>query len=190
MEKITPFDWTRIFLGREQDTLFLLEIGFRVAFIYLFAVLIMRFMGKRGNRSLSIFENVLIIALGSAVGDSMFYPKVPLIFACLVILIIVGLSRLLQYLQLKDKGINTFLDGKPIPLIKDGELQPDGLKATRVREEELYGMLRVGGIRDLGEVEYAFFERSGELSIFKFADTEGVSKLNLINEVVLDDNRP
>lgn len=188
MEKIKPFDWYRIFIGRENDALFLLEIGFRVAFIYLFAVLILRFMGKRGNRSLSMFENVLIIALGSAIGDSMFYPKVPLMYACLVILIIVGISRLIQYLQVKIKRLNTFLDGKPIILIKNGELQSAGLKDSRVREEELYGMLRVQGIRDLGDVECAFLERSGELSVFKFeADKKG-SKLNLIQEVLGDNS--
>ncbi len=41
--------------------------------------LVLRLMGKRGNRSLSPFANVVIIALGSATGDSMFYPQVPLI---------------------------------------------------------------------------------------------------------------
>jgi uncharacterized membrane protein YcaP (DUF421 family) len=186
MEKIEPFDWYRIFIGRENDALFLLEIGFRVAFIYLFAVLIMRIMGKRGNRSLSMFENVLIIALGSAIGDSMFYPKVPLIYACIVIIIIVGISRYIQYLQIRVKKINTFLDGKPAVLIKNGEIQVSGLKDTRIREEELYGMLRVGGIRNLGEVEFAILERTGELSIFKYIKDKPVTKMNLINEVILD----
>ncbi|WP_010231598.1 DUF421 domain-containing protein [Gillisia marina] len=132
MDKIEPFDWRRIFIGRENDALFLLEIGFRVAFIYVFAVLIMRFMGKRGNRSLSMFENVLIIALGSAIGDSMFYPKVPLVYACIVIIIIVGISRYIQYLQIRIKPINTFLDGKPITLIQNGEIQIPGLRASRI----------------------------------------------------------
>lgn len=168
MEKITPFDWERIFLGKENDYLFMLEIGFRVVFIYLFAVIMMRFMGKRGNRSLSVFENVLIIALGSATGDTMFYPKVPLLYACIVIALIVGLSRLLQYLQLVSKPINTFLDGKPLMLIKDGEILNKGLDKSRIRKEELYGMLRNQGIKQLKEIEFAFLERTGNLSIFKF----------------------
>lgn len=186
MDKIEPFDWQRIFFGRENDALFLLEIGFRVAFIYLFAVLIMRFMGKRGNRSLSMFENVLIIALGSAIGDSMFYPKVPLVYACIVIVIIVGISRYIQYLQIRVKVVNTFLDGKPIILIKNGEIQISGLKASRIREEELYGMLRIGGVRNMGEVEFAILERTGDLSIFKYEDGKMKFRINLIDEVIQD----
>lgn len=184
MEKIKPFDWHRIFLGRENEALFLLEIGFRVAFIYLFAVIFMRFMGKRGNRSLSMFENVLIIALGSAIGDSMFYPKVPLLYACIVIVIIVGISRYIQYLQIRVKKVNTFLDGKPVVLIKNGEILESGLKTTRIREEELYGMLRLGGIRNMGEVECAIFERTGDLSIFRYEESKIKSKINLIDEVL------
>ncbi|TVZ53252.1 DUF421 domain-containing protein [Dokdonia sp. Hel_I_53] len=187
METVTPFEWKRIFLGTENEALFLLEIGFRVTFIYLFAVLVMRLLGKRGNRSLSMFENVLIIALGSAIGDTMFYPKVPLIFACIVIVLIVAMSRYLQYLQINYRNVNTFLDGKPTTLIKKGEILEQGLKDSRIRKEELYGMLREHAIRDLGDVEYAILERTGKLSIFTYKVENPTTKFNLIDEVIKDE---
>ncbi len=167
MKDIEPFDWHRIFLGNEQDYMFMLEIGFRVVFIYLFAVVALRFMGKRGNRSLSTYENVLIIALGSATGDVMFYPQVPLVYACIVIVIIVTLTRLLQNLQLLFKPVNTFLDGQPILLVRHGVIDENNLARCRVRKEELHGLLRAKGVRDINEVEFSFFERSGEVSVFK-----------------------
>ena len=183
MDKIRPFDWHRIFLGNENTTFFMLEIGFRVVFIYIFAVVMMRFMGKRGNKSMSVFENVLIIALGSATGDSMFYPNVPLLYACIVIVIIVGLSRLLQYLQLRIKPINTFLDGKPIILVKDGALNLEGLKSSRIREEELFGMLRTQGVSSVQNIALAIFERTGNLSIYSFDELP--TKLN--EEMIFDE---
>lgn len=183
MERVDPFDWHRIFFGNENDYLYLLEIGFRVGFIYIFTVVLMRYMGKRGNRSLSIFENVLIIALGSATGDAMFYPKVPLIYACLVIAIIVGLTRLLQYIQMLSKPINTFLDGKPIAVVRHGKIENTGLKESRIREEELFGLLRQNGIRNLGEVEFAFFERSGKLSVFSYEGQKESSDQDLIDAI-------
>lgn len=170
MERVKPFDWHRIFFGDEQAYLFMLEIGFRVIFIYVFTIALMRFMGKRGNRSLSVFENVLIIALGSSTGDAMFYPNVPLFYACIVITIIVALTRILQEWQLRSKTVNTFLDGYPIMLIKDGKIREEGLVKSRVRKDEFLGMLRNEGIRNLGEVEYAFFERTGDVGIFKFEE--------------------
>lgn len=179
MEKVKNFDWHRIFLGNENYYIYMLEIGFRILFIYAFAVLLMRFMGKRGNRSLSIFENVLIIALGSATGDAMFYPKVPLLYACLVISVIVAANRLLQYLQLKSKKFNTFLDGKPVLLVENGKLEKGGLRKSRVREEELFGMLRENGITNLNEVNLAYFERSGAISIKENEDRSKSNSLDL-----------
>lgn len=163
----------------------MMEIGFRVLFIYVFAILLMRFMGKRGNWSLLIFENVLVIALGSATGDAMFYPKVPLAYACIVITLIVCLSRALQYLQLRSRPVNTFLDGTPVVVVLNGALVMNGLIKCRVREEEMYGMLRQEGIEDVGSVKFAFFERSGQLSVFEYG--KGTAKKegpDLIKEVL------
>ncbi len=83
MDPVSPFDWHRMFLGAEPP-LYFLEIIFRIAALYTFTVLAVRLMGKRGNRNLSPFQTVVIIALGSATGDTMFYPQVPLLYAFLV----------------------------------------------------------------------------------------------------------
>lgn len=179
MEKVKYFDWHRIFLGNTNDYIYMLEIGFRVLFIYIFAVILLRYMGKRGNRSLSIFENVVIIALGSATGDAMFYPKVPLLYACVVIIIIVGANRVLQNLQLKSKRFNTFLDGVPLLLVEDGKLIKKNLTLSRVRKEELFGVLRENGIVNLSEVEMAYFERSGAISVKKYDKGKNNNNLDL-----------
>jgi len=166
MEDVVPFDWYRMFIGK-APILFYLEIIFRVVVIYIYAILLLRFIGKRGNRGMSIFENVLIIALGSAMGDSLFYPEVPLFFAFLVITLIVLLNRGLQWLQLRSKPVNTFLDGYPILMVRAGKVDKSGLEKARIRIEELHGMLRLAGYVSLAQIEYAFLERSGSLSIIE-----------------------
>jgi len=187
MEDVVPFDWYRMFIGK-APILFYLEILFRVVVIYIYAILLLRFIGKRGNRGMSIFENVLIIALGSAMGDSLFYPEVPLFFAFLVITLIVLLNRGLQWLQLRSKPVNTFLDGFPILMVKKGKIDSVGLKKARIRTEELYGMLRLAGLDNLAQVEYAFLERSGNLSIIETkndspeGETESILPGNVGNE--------
>lgn len=166
MENIQPFDWYRIFLGNENDELFMLEILFRVVFIYLFTVGVYRILGKRGNKSISMYENVLIIALGSACGDGMFYPEVPLLYACIVVVAVVLMTRLFQFLQIKSKRFNDFVDGEPLLLVHDGNIIKNNLIRARLREEELNTLLRNAGIRDISKLQYAIFETTGELSVF------------------------
>lgn len=76
MDTITPFDWYRMFIG-EQPPLYFLEIVVRIVLIYAFAVFVLRYMGKRGLRQMAPFELMLVIALGSATGDSMFTQMCP-----------------------------------------------------------------------------------------------------------------
>lgn len=164
MEPVTPLDWHRMFLG-EEPPLYLLEIVVRITAIYLFAVVMMRVMGKRGQGQFSPFEYVVIIALGSATGDAMFYPEVPILYAWVVIAVVVLLDRLLAWMQTRSRATNRFVEGTPRLLVHDGQVLREALHDELIRPDELMGMLRENGVRDVGDVEYAFLERSGSLSV-------------------------
>jgi uncharacterized membrane protein YcaP (DUF421 family) len=177
MEPVIPFDWQRIFLG-EEPPLYLLEIVFRVVVIYIFAVLLLRLTGKRGKRQLSHFELVIVIALGSAVGDSMFYPEVPILYAWLIITLIVLLDLLLSELQMRSKAMNSFLEGDPRMLVENGRILDDSLDKERLRRDELMALLREQEVADTGEVKYAFLEETGHLGLIKYEPGEKVSGVN------------
>ncbi len=171
MESVTPFDWHRIFVGTEP-TLFYLEIVFRVVIVYIYSVILVRSMGKRGSDTLSPLESMVIIALGSAVGDSMFYPEVPLTYAFLIVTLIVGLSRLIAWMQVKSERFNDFIDGRPLLIIQDGKLLPEAAYRARMRDDELLALLRIEGIEDTSEVRLAYYERTGRLSIYRNKDED------------------
>ena len=169
MDPVTPFDWHRIFVG-SQPALFYAEIVFRVVAIWLWALFLIRYMGKGGSSNVSPMENLVIIALGSATGDSMFYPEVPLTAAALIIALIVGLSRGLAHWQRNDAKVNAFTDGKPLLMMRDGCVIDEALDEARLRKEELYSMLRQCGHRHTSELEYVFMETDGTVSAFTYED--------------------
>ena len=171
MEPATPFDWHRMFVG-DEPVLYYLEIVFRVAVIYLYSVLLVRMMGKRGSDTLSPLENVVIIALGSAVGDSMFYPEVPITYAAMIVTLIVGLSRAMAWLQVRNGRFNDFMDGRPLVMLYEGRIDEAALRKARLREDEFLGELRLKGVEDTGEVRIAYMERSGEVSVFRYEPGE------------------
>jgi uncharacterized membrane protein YcaP (DUF421 family) len=171
MEPVTPLDWERLFVGVQPLTFFL-EIALRVVLIYTFAVVVVRFMGKRGQRQMSSFEYVVIIALGSATGDSMFYPEVPVLYAWLIIVLIVALDRGLTLLELSYNWVMRFLIGSPSMLVQNGEVLEENLRAELLRREELMALLREQQVSDIGEVEYAILETTGHIGLLKRADAE------------------
>ncbi len=73
--------------------LFLGEIFVRTSIIYAYALVLIRWIGSRIVGQLSMVEFFLVIALGSAVGDPMFYHDVPMVHSMIVITVIVLFNR-------------------------------------------------------------------------------------------------
>lgn len=163
---ITPFDWQRLLIG-EAPPLFLAEILFRVLVIYLYTLGMLRLIGGRSVAQMSLVEFLLVIALGSAVGDSLFYPEVPLLHALAVVTFIVTLTKALDALSQHFRHAKRLLDGQPVQVLRDGALLPQGLAARDMGPTELAAFLRLEGIRNLGEVRAAYLEPMGHLSVFR-----------------------
>lgn len=167
MDQTVPFDLERMFWGSES-ALFYLEIVVRVLVIWLWTVVLLRWVGGRGISQMSVVEFLLVIALGSAVGDAMFYPDVPLLQAMLVILLVVLADKGIDLAFRKWSRAKRLVDGTPTEVLRDGHLRQAGLASQGIGPTEVKEHLRMKGIRNLGQVEYAFMEPSGELSVFPF----------------------
>ena len=155
-----------MFFGSEP-WLFYAEILFRTVVIYAYAFFLIRLIGKRATGQFSTIQIFLIIALGSAVGDPMFYPEVPLLHALAVITIVVGLNSAMTFAARKSDKIDKLINLRPQQCINDGVIM---LSERSLTHEEIFGMLRLSGIENLGQVRAAYFEKNGSLSVFKFEE--------------------
>lgn len=178
MEPYT-FDLQRIFLGDVPVT-FAFEIIFRTVFLFIFTLVMLRFVGQRGIGQLSLFEFAIIIALGSAVGDPMFYPDVPLLHGMIVIVVIVVLQRILILLTIRDDRVQRFVEGRPCRLVADGRIDLDGKNAAKLSSEEIFMELRRSGAEQLGQVKRAYLEADGKVSVFLFDGDQVKSGLPLL----------
>jgi uncharacterized membrane protein YcaP (DUF421 family) len=167
MNEIVPFDPVRMFWG-SAPLLFYLEIAVRVTVIWLWTVLMLRWVGGRSVSQMSVVEFLLVIALGSAVGDPMFQPDVPLFHAMLVILLVVLADKAVDHAFQNWTNAKRIVDGSPSEVLRDGHLSMAGLQAEKLGAAEVMEFLRLKGVRNLGQVEFAFLEPSGELSVFRY----------------------
>ncbi|MGV8880407.1 MAG: DUF421 domain-containing protein [Sphingobacteriaceae bacterium] len=164
-------DWHRIFFS-DQPYSFFLEILFRTPLMFLAVVVILRLTGKRGVQQLSIFEMVMIITLGSAAGDSMFYDDVGILHAVAVFVIILVVYRLVVWLIAKSEKAEKLLEGEPLYIIRGGKLCIHDIKGSEMGSDEFFGALREQSIEHLGQVRYAILEDNGKISIFYYADED------------------
>lgn len=176
--EISVFDFKRMFIG-DEPVLFLLEVAFRTAFMFAFTLFLVRTVGKRGLGELSPFELLLVVALGSAVGDPMFYPDVPLLHAMVVVTVIVLGQRAVAEIVDRSQRAEHFLESTTDRLVVDGLVDVKALRHERMARDELFMLLRQSGVEQLGQVRRAYLEPSGRLSTWFFADEEIRSGLPL-----------
>lgn len=176
---IQPFDWHRIFLGNIPP-LFMLEIVFRTAVIFLWLLLLLRFSGQRSLAQLGPLELAIVIALGSAAGDPMFYPEVPLLHAMLAMALVIGLQRLTAHLIVKSETVETMLQGIPLEMVRDGVLNLENMRKASLSVEDVFEYLRDDGVRQLGQVQRAYLEQNGTFSVFQHAPGEAPPGLQVV----------
>lgn len=160
-----------LFFGEESID-FLLEVLLRSFIMFCFILTALRTSGKRGIKQLSIFELVIIIGLGSAAGDPMFYKDVGILPALVVFMVIVGMYRAVTWLSGKYLPFEQLIEGKPLYLIRDGRFSVDDFDKEDLSQDEFFAELRVNNVEHLGQVKNAVLETSGDISLLYFEDHE------------------
>ena len=164
-------DWHELLWG-DLDATFLGQIAFRTVVMFLIILFALKILGKRGVKQLSVFELVIIISLGSASGDPMFYKEVGLLSALAVFIGIIICYKFTTHLVFKYKAIEKVLEGEPIYLIEDGVFLIQNFNKESLGYDEFFSEMRQKSVSHLGQIDAAILEISGELSLYYYKDEE------------------
>ena len=141
---------------------------FRTIFFYFFIVLLYRIMGKREIGQLGIIDLIVSILMAELVAISIENTNESLMQTVIPLLVLGGLEILLAFISIKSRRFRSFFDGKPSLIIFNGKVNYREMIHQRYSMDDLLLSLRQKSIRDINEIEYAFLEPNGKLSIFKY----------------------
>ncbi len=135
-------------------------------------------MGKRENKQLTIFDAVVIVVLGDIIGAPAVSFQIPLIFAMLVLALFLALERGFIYLIQRSKTLEGIIESRPTLIVVRGLVNHEQVHKEHLGTDELYSRLRLQGIKNLGQVDLAYHESSGDISVFQNKEElEGLSIL-------------
>ncbi len=146
----------------------LLSVIYRTLFFYFFVTLAYRIMGKREVGQLGVIDLIVSILIAELVAISIENITDPIILTVVPITILVLLEILLGFMAVKSSRFRTIMDGKPSLIIVNGKVNYHEMVKQRYTLDDLLISLREKEIKDIEEVEYAFLEPNGKLSIFKY----------------------
>lgn len=154
-------------LGLGSDTLSLWQMALRALAVYLVAIAMVRLGDKRFFGKHTALDVVLGFMLGSILsraitGNSPFFPTLG---AALVLVI---LHWAFAAIAFRWSRFGTLVKGQKRQLVRDGQIRWDQMKAGQISREDLLSAVRAGGGgEDLDDVEAAYLERSGDISMVK-----------------------
>ena len=86
---------------------------------------------------------------------------------CLLVATIAGWNYGLDWVAFHFAVVRRWVEPAPLQLIKDGRMLRKHMRKELITSEELWAQLREHGVKELSEVQSAFMESSGEISVLK-----------------------
>lgn len=144
------------------------SIIFRTIFFYFFIVLLYRIMGKREIGQLGVTDLIISILMAEMVAISIENIDKSILQTIIPLSLLGLLEIFLAFISIKSRTFRRIFDGKPSLIVCYGKVNYKEMVRQRYSMDDLLLSLRQKEVKDLQEVEYAFLEPNGKLSIFKY----------------------
>lgn len=140
---------------------------FRSILIYIFVLIVMRLMGKREIGQLQPFELAIAIMIADLASIPMTDPGIPISNGIISILGLLVMHLIISIINIKSIKARGVICGKPTILVYRGKIDEKALKKERFTINELEERLRGNNVINLGDVEYAILETSGQVTVIQ-----------------------
>lgn len=138
---------------------------FRAIVLYILVLVVMRLMGKREIGHMQPFELAISIMIADLAATPMTETGVPITNGIMPILGLLVMHLIISMINIKSTKAREIVCGKPTILIYRGRIDQKALKKERFTINELEERLRDNSIFNIGDVEYAILETSGQVTV-------------------------
>lgn len=166
MEHLLSLDWGELF----GISLSPAEIVLRGTTMYWFLFFIFRFVVRRDVGAVGIADVLIIVIVADAAQNGMAGQSESITDSMLLVSTLIGWNVLLDWLSFTFPVVRRFAEPPPLPLVRNGEMLKRNMRKELITEEELWSKLRQAGVNSLDEVERAYMEADGEISVIKTTD--------------------
>ncbi|MFI3141515.1 MAG: DUF421 domain-containing protein [Clostridia bacterium] len=143
----------------------MLILMLRGLIIYVVVIASVRLMGKRQIGELQPSELVITILLSEVASMPLQDSEVPLLHSLVCIFLLVALEVVSSILSMKSRTFRTVMQGNSVLIITDGKVQQKNMRKIRYSVDDLMEALRLKDVFDIGQVQHAFVETNGAISV-------------------------
>lgn len=155
---------------------------------FVVVLVVVRWTGKRSIANLAPFDLAMVILIGEVAAIPVADLKVDLIHGILPVILVGGLHVLTTTLAVHNDKFEKWTEGQPTLLVKDGRVLKKNLLKERVSMADLMTALRHKEIKELNEVQEAWIEHAGGVSVIRKEEAATPSDLEEAIERIVQAN--
>ena len=163
-----------------------LSIAIKTILFLFVVIIILKIMGKRELGQLNTFDIVIFFMISELFSLSIDEPHENVFQTLLPIMIIFVVQILMSIVVLKSNKIRKIIEENPSFIINNGVIDQRKMKKLRYNIDDLCEQVRMQGVDNLKDVEYAVLESNGNLSVIKKGEENSKIPFPLIKDGVID----
>ncbi len=157
-------------VGADAEHVGAVQTALRTVLVYALTLALVRIANKRFLSEATAFDVVVAIMLGSIMSKAV-DGSTPLHLTLLAGAVLLGMHWLFGVLAFHTDWFGPLVKGERVLLIKDGEVQDEGMRRANVTSADLAQVLRLQtNGTDPSKVRLAYLERNGEISVVPWQD--------------------
>nr|WP_299422016.1 YetF domain-containing protein [uncultured Emticicia sp.] len=141
------------------------DLMLRAGAVYVFIVVAIKLFGKKELSQLSVVDLVFILLISNAVQNAMVGSNTSLAGGIVAASTLFIINYVLKKLILRFKPIERLIEGEPIMLIYEGEIQQSNVEKAGFTIQELNAAVREHGVDTIENVNLAMLEVDGNISV-------------------------
>lgn len=127
-------------------------------------------LGKGNLAPISAMDQVQNYVLGGIIGGVIYNSDITALQFVLVLIVWTFLVLLLKFLKEHNYWVKRVIDGAPVTVIKNGEVDVATTMRVGLSASELMFKLRAAGVDEVQIVRRAVLEQNGQLTIIKYGE--------------------
>lgn len=158
-----------------------------IMFIILFGIV--KIMGKKQIKNMTLYDYVLGISIGSITADSIVSLDTPLYDGIIALVIFGIIGYIVSLLAYGNHNVEEVMDGEPLILFDNDNFIYENLEKSKISIAKVLESCRIKGCFDINELECAILEPSGDVSVLLKGNYQPITNNDIKNNILRNNRK-
>lgn len=160
-----------------------MEILKRSLIMFIILYLIVKLLGKKQIKSLTLYDYVLSITIGSITADTIISIDTPLTDGIIALSIFGIIGIILSLITSHNHPAEEIVDGEPLVLFENDNFNYQNLETAKISIAKLLEHCRLKNCFDINELGCAILEPSGDISVLLKENYQPITSSDLKQDI-------